>query len=255
LLDSDGGVNTQRIVSYTLPQVGLYSTTNSADEFEYGIDFSKTLVQSINGEFELHKTISSPPSSDGELQQRQHEEKPKDEAEENDRENDIQPIPLRYINDKELLSPIVDIDPRSTVKIAIIKPSLSKIKDYDIDEKTNHLKDTLESTLQLEYVIPSTPINQINQFSQFKQPMVSLHNHTTIPSSSLILPTPGTTPTLPTPIASPILPPSSSYIDDNYFNEFINIDNNTTITSNNNNEENLPCVCDSPSTVHSSSEN
>ncbi|CAJ0831978.1 14647_t:CDS:2, partial [Entrophospora sp. SA101] len=72
---------------------------------------------------------------------------------ENDRENDIQPIPLRYINDKELLSPIVDIDPRSTVKIAIIKPSLSKIKDYDIDEKTNHLKDTLESTLQLEYVI------------------------------------------------------------------------------------------------------
>ncbi|CAJ0881919.1 4510_t:CDS:2 [Entrophospora sp. SA101] len=144
LLDSDGGVNTQRIVSYTLPQVGLYSTTNSADEFEYGIDFSKTLVQSINGEFELHKTISSPPSSDGELQQRQHEEKPKDEAEENDRENDIQPIPLRYINDKELLSPIVDIDPRSTVKIAIIKPSLSKIKDYDIDEKTNHLKDTLE---------------------------------------------------------------------------------------------------------------
>ncbi|CAH1757884.1 10886_t:CDS:2 [Entrophospora sp. SA101] len=153
LLDSDGGVNTQRIVSYTLPQVGLYSTTNSADEFEYGIDFSKTLVQSINGEFELHKTISSPPSSDGELQQRQHEEKPKDEAEENDRENDIQPIPLRYINDKELLSPIVDIDPRSTVKIAIIKPSLSKIKDYDIDEKTNHLKDTLESTLQLEYVI------------------------------------------------------------------------------------------------------
>ncbi|CAJ0630159.1 4243_t:CDS:2 [Entrophospora sp. SA101] len=104
-------------------------------------------------------------------------------------------------------------------------------------------------------ISPSTPINQINQFSQFKQPMVSLHNHTTIPSSSLILPTPGTTPTLPTPIASPILPPSSSYIDDNYFNEFINIDNNTTITSNNNNEENLPCVCDSPSTVHSSSEN
>ncbi|CAJ0751938.1 18331_t:CDS:2 [Entrophospora sp. SA101] len=104
------------------PGFGLYSTTNSADEFEYGIDFSKTLVQSIN-------------------------------VDENDRENDIQPIPLRYINDKELLSPIVDIDPRSTVKIAIIKPSLSKIKDYDIDEKTNHLKDTLESTLQLEYVI------------------------------------------------------------------------------------------------------
>ncbi|CAH1757885.1 10887_t:CDS:2 [Entrophospora sp. SA101] len=135
------------------------------------------------------------------------------------------------------------------VKIAMEAKTLHKQKFGD-KIKYNNNNDFTSASSQ-----PKKTIKKKSKFSQFKQPMVSLHNHTTIPSSSLILPTPGTTPTLPTPIASPILPPSSSYIDDNYFNEFINIDNNTTITSNNNNEENLPCVCDSPSTVHSSSEN